>query len=63
MLKQRLLTVATVLPLFLALLFLAPNPVWGILIGAPIVAGAFEWARLANFSPVGRAVYAAFVAV
>lgn len=63
MLKQRLLTVAVVLPLFLALLFLAPNPVWGILIGAPIVAGAFEWARLANFSPVGRAAYTAFVAV
>jgi len=63
MLKQRLLTVAAVLPLFLALLFLAPNPIWGILIGAPIVVGAFEWARLANFSPVGRTVYAAFVAV
>ena len=63
MLKQRLLTVAVVLPLFLALLFLAPNPVWGILSGAPIVAGAFEWARLAGFSSVGRAAYAAFVAV
>lgn len=63
MLKQRLLTVAVVLPLFLGLLFLAPNPVWGILIAAPIAAGAFEWARLAGFSPVGRTVYVSFVTV
>jgi phosphatidate cytidylyltransferase len=63
MLKQRLLTVAVVLPLFLALLFLAPNLVWGILIAAPILVGAFEWARLAAFSPIGRVVYVSFVAV
>jgi phosphatidate cytidylyltransferase len=63
MLKQRLLTVAVILPLFLALLFLAPNPVWGTLIAIPIVAGAFEWARLAGFSRVGRTVYTSLVAV
>ena len=63
MLKQRLLTVAVVLPLFLALLFFAPNPVWGALSAVPIAVGAFEWARLAGFSPVGRAVFVSLVAV
>jgi phosphatidate cytidylyltransferase len=63
MLKQRLLTVAVVLPLFLALLFLAPNPIWASLIAVPIMAGAFEWARLAAFSPTGRIVYVSFVAL
>ena len=62
MLKQRLLTVAVVLPLFLALLFLAPNPVWGALSAVPIAVGAFEWARLAGFSPAGRALFVSFVA-
>jgi phosphatidate cytidylyltransferase len=63
MLKQRLLTVAVVLPLFLALLFFAPNPVWGVLSAVPISVGAFEWARLAGFSSVGRALFVLLVAV
>jgi phosphatidate cytidylyltransferase len=63
MLKQRLLTVAVVLPLFLALLFLAPNPVWGALSAVPIAVGAFEWARLARFSSAGRALFVSFVAI
>ncbi len=63
MLKQRLLTVAVVLPLFLALLFFAPNPVWGALSALPIAVAAFEWARLAGFSPAGRVGFVACVAL
>jgi phosphatidate cytidylyltransferase len=63
MLKQRLLTVAVALPLLLALLFFAPNPVWGLLSAVLIAVGAFEWARLAGFSSVGRALFVSLVAV
>ena len=63
MLKQRLLTVAVVLPLFLGLMFLAPNAVWAAVLGLAVAAGAFEWARLAGFSAVGRSVFVAVVAV
>ena len=63
MLKQRLLTVAVVLPLFLGLMFLAPNAVWAAVLGLAVAAGAFEWARLAGFSAVGRSVFVAAVAV
>lgn len=61
MLKQRLLTVAVILPLFLAMLFLAPNSVWGAVLVIVITAGAFEWARLAGFSPGGRTVFSTVV--
>jgi phosphatidate cytidylyltransferase len=63
MLKQRLLTVAVVLPLFLGLMFLAPNAVWAAVLAVAVSAGAFEWARLAGFSAVGRSVFVAAVAV
>lgn len=63
MLKQRLLTVAVVLPLFLAMLFLAPNAVWGAALVIAITVAAFEWARLAGWSQGGRVVFAAVVAV
>ena len=61
MLKQRLLTVAIVLPLFLALLFYAPNPVWGFFSAVLIAVGAFEWARLANFPAKGRMAFVVLV--
>jgi len=35
MLKQRLLTVAVVLPLLLACIFLLPNPRWALLMTVP----------------------------
>lgn len=62
MLKQRLLTVAVVLPLFLGLMFLAPNAVWAAVLLVAVAAGGFEWARLAGFSPVSRSVFIAVVA-
>jgi phosphatidate cytidylyltransferase len=63
MLKQRLLTVAVVLPLFLAMLFLAPNGVWGAVLAVAMTAAAIEWGRLAGFSKNGRTIFAALVGV
>ena len=63
MLKQRLLTVAVVLPLFLAMLFLAPNAVWGAVLAVAMTAAALEWGRLAGFSKNGRTIFAVLVGV
>lgn len=63
MLKQRLLTVAVILPLFLALLFLAPTAVWGAALVIAITAAAVEWARLAGWPAGGRAAFAGGIAV
>ena len=60
MLKQRLLTVAVVLPLLLACIFLLPNFGWSLLMTVPAALGAFEWSKLAGH---GRAARALFVAV
>ncbi|MEX0959767.1 MAG: phosphatidate cytidylyltransferase [Burkholderiales bacterium] len=54
MLKQRLITVAVVLPLLLGMMFFAPVAVWGVLAGLAAAAGALEWARLAGLSRRGR---------
>ena len=62
MLKQRLLTVAVILPLFLALLFLAPTAVWGAALAIAITAAAGEWAKLAGWPAGGRAAFAGAVA-
>ena len=61
MLKQRLLTVAAILPLFLGMMFLAPNAVWALLLMIAIGAASFEWARLAGFSVPGRRLFVALV--
>jgi len=61
MLKQRLLTVAAILPLFLGIMFLAPNAVWAVLLMIAIGAAAFEWARLAGHSASGRSLFVALV--
>lgn len=57
MLKQRLLTVAIVLPLFLAALFLLPNFWWGVLLAVVLVIAALEWAQLAGLKQTARAVF------
>lgn len=62
MLLQRVLTVAVVLPLFLAALFLLPNLVWGLLLtGLAVVAGQ-EWGRLAGYSRAGSILFCALLA-
>src|SRR6185295_6244242 len=57
MLKQRLLTVAVVLPLLLGCIFLLPNPGWALLMTVPTALGAFEWAKLAGYGPGARRLF------
>ncbi len=59
MLKVRIMTVAVVLPLLLAAMFLLPNAWWNIALVAPLLVAGHEWARLADF---GRGAEAAFLA-
>ena len=53
MLWQRILTVAVLLPLFLAGLFLLSNLYWTLLLSAGLGVAGREWARLAGFAPRG----------
>jgi phosphatidate cytidylyltransferase len=62
MLAQRILTVAVVLPLFLAALFLLPNLYWSLLLAAILALAAHEWARMAGFTSAWTLAYAAMVA-
>lgn len=63
MLKQRLLTVAAILPIFLLALFVAPALVWGAFVGLVAMVGAAEWARLGNFGRGARVLFMAIVAM
>ncbi|MBI4190560.1 MAG: phosphatidate cytidylyltransferase [Betaproteobacteria bacterium] len=58
MLKLRIVTVAVVLPLFLAAIFLLPNSWWSLALVAPLLVAGHEWSRLAGF---GRNVEALFL--
>jgi phosphatidate cytidylyltransferase len=62
MLMQRILTVAVVLPLFLAALFLLPNLHWSLLLAAVLGLAAHEWARVAGFPARWPLAYAAVLA-
>ncbi len=57
MLFKRVFTVAVLLPLFVAALFLLPNLYWGILLTAVIVAAGWEWGRLAGYGLRGRVLF------
>ena len=57
MLKQRLITVAIVLPLLLGGVFFLPNTAWALLSILPVAVGAAEWSRLAGYRRSGRAVF------
>jgi phosphatidate cytidylyltransferase len=61
MLRERLLTVAVLLPLLLALMFLAPNAVWAAAVGVATAVAAVEWARLFRFGRRSQAVFAGIV--
>jgi phosphatidate cytidylyltransferase len=50
MLFQRVLTVAVVLPLFLAALFLLPNLFWGLMLVGVVLLAGHEWGRLSGYS-------------
>jgi phosphatidate cytidylyltransferase len=62
MLLTRVLTVAVLLPLFLAALFLLPNLHWGLLIMAVIVAAGWEWGTLAGYGTRERALFCGVLA-
>jgi len=62
MLKERLLTVAVLLPLFLGLMFFAPNGLWSAAIGAATAVAAIEWARLCRLRTGGQLAFATIVA-
>ncbi len=59
MLRQRILTVAVLLPLFLAALFLLPNLYWSLLLVAVLAVAAQEWARLAGMTGLRLRLYPA----
>ena len=61
MLRQRILTVAVLLPLFLAALFLLPNLYWRVLTCAVLGLAAREWTRFASYAGPGRWAYPALV--
>jgi phosphatidate cytidylyltransferase len=54
MLKQRILTVAVVLPLFLAALVLLPNTAWALLTAGALAIAGREWAGMAQYPAWGR---------
>jgi phosphatidate cytidylyltransferase len=61
MLKQRILTVAVLLPAFLAALFLLPNLHWSVLLAGVLGLAAHEWARLSGYSGTWLVAYPAAV--
>lgn len=62
MLKQRILTALVLLPVALAGFFLLDGWAFALFVGAVIVLGAWEWARLAGFtSQTSRLSFAALV--
>ena len=63
MLLKRVLTVAVLLPLFLAALFLLPNLVWGLALTVVAVVAGYEWGRLAGYSRAGNALFCAVLVV
>jgi phosphatidate cytidylyltransferase len=64
MLKQRIITALILAPLALCGFFLLQGGAFALFIGAVVVLGAWEWARLAGFvEQSARVLYAAVVAV
>jgi phosphatidate cytidylyltransferase len=64
MLKQRIITALILAPLALCGFFLLEGGLFALFIGAVVVLGAWEWARLAGFAAQSaRVLYAVLVAV
>lgn len=61
MLKQRVLAALVLIPVFLAALLYLPHWAWALFMGAVTAGASWEWARLAGYSAVSRALYAALV--
>jgi phosphatidate cytidylyltransferase len=58
MLRQRILTAAVILPLFLAALLL-PNLYFGVLLAGGVAMAAREWARIVGLGSTGQLLYSA----
>jgi phosphatidate cytidylyltransferase len=54
MLKQRILTVAVLLPAFLAALFWLPNSSWALLMAVALGVAGIEWGRIAGYRAAVR---------
>lgn len=63
MLKTRILTSLILIPGFLAALFYLPELYWSALILLVSVAGIWEWAEMAKFSPLIRKLYTLITAL
>jgi len=61
-LKLRLLTIAVVLPVFLAALWLLPNGWWALLLLLACLLAAHEWARLSGFDRAAESRFQALLA-
>jgi phosphatidate cytidylyltransferase len=50
MLRERLITASLLIAGFLGCLFLLPDAAWAVVVLLPLIVGAWEWAKLSNFS-------------
>ena len=57
MLRQRILTVAVVLPLFLAALLFLPSLYWSLLLVVVLAVAGREWSRLAGYGRLGQRLF------
>lgn len=62
MLKQRLLTAAVLIPLFVWGVLALPSAYFAMLLAAVVVAAAGEWSRLVALPAAARLVFVAFIA-
>lgn len=63
MLRQRVLTAAVLLPVFVGAILFLPNPHWGVGVALVASLGAFEWARLMPLSPMASGSFTICVAL
>ena len=63
MLKQRLLTAAVLIPLFVWGVLALPPDYFALLLAAVVLVAAAEWGRLVGLPPVGRAGFVALMAL
>ena len=59
---RRILTVAIILPLFLAALFWLPQPLWGAVMLGVVILACIEWGALAALEPAARIGFTLVVA-
>lgn len=57
MLRERLITAFLLIGGFLGCLFLLPDVAWTVVVLLPLVVGAWEWAKLSNFSTALKYIF------